>query len=225
MHLLLIEDSQDLAASVGEYLGGRNHVVDFAADGLSGLHLAAVNTYDVVILDLNLPGLDGVALCQRLRQSVRSPVPVLMLTARDTEQDKLRGFDAGADDYLTKPFSLPELHARLRALARRGRTVEELQVADLSFDRRTLIARRAGRRLELTPAGLRLIEKLMLASPGVVTRQEAERAIWGEHPPDSDAALRGHIHTLRAAVDQGTERKLLHTLHGVGYRLAVDDQT
>ena len=144
MHLLLIEDNADLAANIGEYLNERGHVVDYAADGLTGLHLTAVNTYDVLVLDLNLPGLDGVSLCKRLREDARNPAPVLMLTARETERDKLTGFEAGADDYLTKPFSLPELHARLKALARRAAGVTEiLRVADL--DRRIHRCLRRGR--------------------------------------------------------------------------------
>lgn len=224
MHLLLIEDNHDLAGNIGEYLEGRGHVVDYAGDGLTGLHLAAVNSYDVVVLDLNLPGIDGISLCKRLREDAHSAVPILMLTARVAERDKLIGFDAGTDDYLTKPFSLPELHARLKALSRRSLGAQVLQVADLVFDVRTLIVRRAGRRLEMTPTGLRLLEKLMRVSPGVVSRQQVERTIWGDDPPDSDAAVRGHVHALRTAIDQRFEIKLLHTVHGVGYRLAVDDE-
>ncbi len=224
MHLLLVEDHHDLAANIGEYLEGQGHAVDYAADGLSGLHLAAVNTYDALILDLNLPGLDGLSLCKRLRQDARSAVPVLMLTARDTERDTLIGFEAGADDYLTKPFSLAELHARLKALTRRASGARELlQVADLSFDPRTLVARRGSRRLDLTPTGLKLLETLMRAAPAVVSRRDVERAIWGDDPPDSDAALRGHIHALRAEVDRAERTRLLHTVHGVGYRLALEE--
>jgi len=225
MRTLLIEDHADLAANIGEYLEQRGHVVDYAGDGLSGLHLAAVNAYDALVLDVNLPGLDGLSLCRKLRAEARSPVPVLMLTARDTERDTLSGFEAGADDYLTKPFSLPELEARLKALARRGAPpADVLRVADLSFDLRTLIVRRGSRRLDLTPAGLKLLEALMRAAPAVVSRQGAERALWGDDPPDSDAALRGHVHALRAEVDPASAPKLLHTVHGIGYRLALDDE-
>jgi DNA-binding response OmpR family regulator len=224
MHVLLVEDNVDLAANVGEFLESRGYVVDYAADGVTGLHLAVTHRYDAVVLDLGLPGIDGLALCKRLREDARSDVPVLMLTAKDTERDKLTGFDLGADDYLVKPFSLAELHARLKALGRRaGRREEVLQIADLSFDVRTLIVRRGGRRVDLTPAGFKLLEKLMRASPGVLSRRDAERALWGEDPPESDAALRGHIHALRQTLDQGLEPKLLHTVHGVGYRLAPDD--
>lgn len=224
MHILLVEDNRDLAANVGEFLELRGHVVDYAADGLTGLHLAATNRYDALVLDLGLPGIDGLTLCKRLREDARSNVPVLMLTAKDTERDKLTGFDVGTDDYLVKPFSLAELHARLKALDRRaGGSVEVLRVADLSFDVRTLVVRRGGRRVDLTPAGLKLLERLMRVSPGVLRRQDAERTIWGEDPPESDAALRGHIHALRQALDQRLEPTLLHTVHGVGYRLAPDD--
>jgi DNA-binding response OmpR family regulator len=224
MNILLVEDNADLAANIGEFLESRGQTVDYAHDGLTGLHLTASNHYDALILDLNLPGMDGLALCQRLREGAHRDLSILMLTARDTEPDKLRGFDAGADDYLTKPFSLLELLARLKALKRRHSDPHGLlEVADLSFDPRTLIVRRAGRRIELTPTGLRLLEQLMRASPGVVTRPQIERTVWGDDPPQSDAALRGHIHALRAAVDAGAEPKLLHTVHGIGYRLAPDN--
>jgi DNA-binding response OmpR family regulator len=226
MRVLVIEDQQDLAANIGEYLMEHGHVIDYAADGLTGLHLAAVNSYDALVLDLSLPGLDGLALCRRLRRDAHSVVPVLMLTARDTERDTLAGFDAGTDDYLTKPFSLPELLARLNALARRAQRPQHvLQVGDLNFDLGTLIVRRGGRRLDLTPAGLRLLEKLMRASPAVVARRDVEQALWGDDPPESDAALRGHVHALRAAIDLPAAPKLVHTVHGIGYRVAVDDET
>jgi DNA-binding response OmpR family regulator len=225
MHLLLIEDNRDLAANIGEFLESRAHAVDYAADGLSGLHLAAVNAYDALVLDLGLPGLDGLALCKRLREDARSVVPILMLTARDTERDKLAGFEVGTDDYLTKPFSLQELLARLKALVRRAKGGDTglLQVADLTLDTETLVARRAGRRLELTPTSLKLLRQLMAVSPRVLSRQEVERLIWGDDPPDSDAALRAHIHSLRQTIDADHALKLVHTMHGVGYRLADDD--
>ncbi len=224
MNVLLVEDSTDLAANIGEFLESRGFTVDYAHDGLCGLHLAAVNSYDVLILDLNLPGMDGLALCQRLRESTHRDLPILMLTARDTERDKLKGFDAGTDDYLTKPFSLLELLARLKALVRRASGSKgPLEVAGLSFDPQTLIVRRASRRIELTPIALRILEQLMRASPGVVSRAQIERTVWGNDPPESEAALRGHIHALRAAIDQDTELKLLHTVHGIGYRLTFQN--
>jgi DNA-binding response OmpR family regulator len=223
MHLLLIEDSQDLAANVCEYLEARGHVMDAAADGVTGLHLAVVNTYDAIILDLGLPGMDGLTLCRKLRKDAHKHTPVLMLTARDTLKDKLSGFGTGADDYLVKPFALQELEARLKALVRRGTaggTV--LQVGDLCLNVDTLQVRRGDTPIVLTPIALKLLILLMRASPRVVPRVEIEQALWGDIPPDSDV-LRAHIHTLRTAVDRKFPVKLLHTLHGMGYQIAAPD--
>lgn len=225
MKILLIEDSRDLAANIVDYMEKKGCIIDFAPNGLTGLHLAVTGRYDAILLDLNLPGVSGIDVLQRLRHDALDATPVLILTARDTERDRLKGFESGADDYLTKPFSLPELHARLRAIMRRmqGHAGTTLHVGDLEFDPRSMRARRGTRRLQVTPSGARILEKLMRASPALVTRSDLEYALWGEHPPDSDAALRGHIHALRSEVDRNEERPLLHTIHGVGYRLAVDD--
>jgi DNA-binding response OmpR family regulator len=223
MHLLLIEDNQDLAANVCEHLEARGHVMDAAADGVTGLHLAVVNRYDAIILDVGLPGMDGFTLCRKLRHEAQQRTPVLMLTARDTLQDKLGGFGAGADDYLVKPFALQELEARLQALVRRGAaggTV--LQVGDLSVNTDTLKVRRGDTPIELTPTALKLLILLARASPRVLSRQEIELALWGDGPPDSDA-LRAHVHILRTAIDRKFAVKLLHTVHGMGYRIAAPD--
>lgn len=221
MHLLLIEDNPDLAANICEYLEARGHVMDTAGDGITGLHLAVVHHYDAIILDIALPGLDGLSLCQKLRHEARKPVPVLMLTARDTLKDKVGGFEAGADDYLVKPFELLELELRLKALTRRGTTgvANRLQVADLSLDLDTLEVRRGDVAITLTPLAHKLLVLLLRTSPRVVPRREIEMALWGDEPPDSDA-LRTHVHALRAAIDRPHTRKLLHTVHGVGYRIA-----
>lgn len=224
MDILLIEDNESLAANVGEYLEEQGDVVDYAGDGLTGLHLATVNRYDAIVLDLQLPGMDGLTLCQRLRRDGGDTTPLLMLTARDTERDKLAGFEVGADDYLTKPFSLPELRMRLGALVRRATGTDSvLRVADLEFNLTTMIVRRAGVRLDIKPSGLRMLERLMRASPAVVPRAEIERCLWGDDPPASEASLRGHIYQLRTVIDGGHAVKLLTTVHGIGYRLAPDD--
>jgi DNA-binding response OmpR family regulator len=224
VHVLLIEDNEDLAANICEYLQAHGHVLDSAGDGVTGLHLAVVNAYDAIILDVMLPGVDGLALCRKLRKEARRNTPVLMLTARDTLADKLVGFEAGADDYLVKPFSLEELEARLQALVRRTRHAldNRLQVADLVLDLDTLEAQRAGRRLELTPIGIKLLTLLMRESPRVVSRGQVEQALWGDNPPDSDA-LRAHIYALRSAIDKPFAVKLLHTVHSTGYRLTAPD--
>jgi DNA-binding response OmpR family regulator len=222
MHVLLIEDSLDLSANVGEFLESRGHSVDYARDGDSGLGLARGDAHDVIVLDIGLPGLDGLSLCRRLRASSPRDVPVLMLTARDTEADKLVGFEAGTDDYLTKPFSLLELLARLTALVRRVTgTTGVLEVADLTLDTRTCLIRRGSRSIHLGPIGMRILELLMRASPQVVSRRQLERDAWGDDTPESECALRAHILAIRNAVDAPGEDKLLHNVHGVGYRLGA----
>jgi DNA-binding response OmpR family regulator len=220
MRVLVIEDNHDLAANIGDHLEARGHEVDFALDGVVGLHLAVSELFDVIVLDLTLPGMDGLTVCRRLREDGSSDVPVLMLTARDTLPDKLEGFEAGADDYLIKPFALQELSARIEALARRGRQSrpETLRVADLELHIGRFEAFRGGTRLDLNPTGFRILRLLLEASPRVVRRSDLERELWGHSPPDSDA-LRSHIYALRRAVDRGFDRPLLHTVHGVGYRL------
>ena len=222
--ILLVEDHRDIAEMVFDYLEARGFAVDYAADGRAGLRLGLANRYDAVVLDVMLPGIDGLQLCQRLRAEARLTAPVLMLTARDTLADKLAGFDSGADDYLVKPFDLAELEARLRALLRRGHggvQGELLQVEDLSFDTRTLKVLRAGHELLLTPIGLKILKVLMQHSPAVVDRRVIERAIWGDLPPDSDA-LRSHMYSLRKVIDKPFARPLIHTLHSAGFRLALD---
>jgi DNA-binding response OmpR family regulator len=225
LSLLVVEDNPDLAANIADYLEAKGHLVDVAMDGVTGLHLAVSQPHDVVILDLMLPGMDGLSVCRRLRHDAQSPVPVLMLTARATLDDKIAGFGEGADDYLTKPFELRELELRIAALARRtrsGETLRRLQVADLNFDLDTLAVRRAGRPLSLPVMPMKVLELLMKRSPQVVWRRDIEQALWGDSPPDSDA-LRVHMHTLRAAVDPPDLPPLLHTLRGVGYQLKAPD--
>jgi len=227
MRLLLIEDNQNLVANLFDYLEPRGHVVDAAPDGRTGLHLASTQTYDVIILDWMLPRLDGPGVLAALRNESGSDVPVIMLTARDELPDKIAGFRAGADDYLTKPFALPELEVRLEALVARaqgrGRT-RVLEVADLRFDLATLEVTRGGRLLHLYPACRRLLQELMQASPAAVTRERLEHVLWGDEPPDGDM-LRSHIYELRRSVDSGFSLKLIHTLPRVGYRLAALDPT
>ncbi|MFU8877085.1 MAG: response regulator transcription factor [Wenzhouxiangellaceae bacterium] len=222
--MLIVEDNRDIAANLGDYLSDRGHEVDYAYDGITGLHLAIVNEFDAMVLDLALPGMDGLEVCRKMREEGRKETPVLMLTARDQLGDKLAGFDSGADDYLVKPFELREVEARLEVLARRGQRISprELQVADLHYNLETMTVTRAGRKITLNPIGLKLLEKLMSASPAVVTRGDLEHLIWGEELPDSDS-LRVHIHSLRAAIDKPFDKQLLTTRHGIGYSLVDPD--
>jgi DNA-binding response OmpR family regulator len=223
--ILLIEDHRDIAEVVVEFLERQGYAVDYAADGVSGLHLAVTGEYDAIVLDVMLPGLDGIALCRKLREEARRDTPLLMLTARDTLDDKLAGLDAGADDYLVKPFELRELEARIRTLLRRHRGLlgaEILRVGDLTLDTATLEVTRAGRPLMLTPIGLKILSVLMRAAPRVVTRQQLEREVWGDLLPDSDT-LRSHLYGLRKVIDKPFATPLLHTITGAGYRLAASD--
>lgn len=221
MRILVIEDNRDIAANLGDYLDDRGHTVDFAADGITGLHLAIVNDYDAIVLDLSLPGMDGLEVCRKLRSEARKQTPVLMLTARDALEQKLAGFESGADDYLVKPFALQEVEARLSVLLRRGKAPgpRVLKVSELEFNLDTLEVVREGRKVNLNPTALKILQSLMEASPAVVTRQDLETRVWGEELPDSDS-LRVHIHGLRAALDKPFDRPLIHTRHGIGYRLA-----
>ena len=224
--VLLVEDNRSLSEMVGEYLESRGFGVDYAGDGVDGFRLATDNSYDAVILDLMLPRMDGLELCRRLRNESKKATPVLMLTARDTLGDKVNGLDAGADDYLVKPFAIQELEARLRALIRRDRrqvSAEVLRIADLVLDTASLRVTRAGTELQLSPIGLRLLTILMRESPRVVTRRDIEREIWGDGLPDSDT-LRSHLYNLRKAIDRPFQKPLLHTVQTAGYRIADLEQ-
>lgn len=224
MRILVIEDQPEILQNITDYLELKGYTVDCAYDGLGGLHLAVTQTFDLIILDLMLPGMDGITLCQRLRQDAKINTPIIMLTARDSVDDKLTGFKAGADDYLVKPFSLPELHARVEAVLRRGQAGLNnlLTVGDLQFDMNSLEVIRQGVSLKLSPIGLKLLEKLMKSSPHVVKRETLEELLWGDHIPGSDS-LRSHIHTLRQTIDKPFDHPLLHTVHGIGYCLKATD--
>jgi DNA-binding response OmpR family regulator len=223
MRILLIEDHRDIAANIAEYFEAKGDSVQIASDGTAGLATARTQEFDVIVLDLMLPGLDGLSVCQQLR-AAHASVPVLMLTAKDLLEDKVAGFEAGADDYLVKPFSLVELAARLKALMRRQTsaspaTQRSLEIADLNFDLDTLNATRSGQPIKLNPTTRRILSVLMLNTHRVVTREELEKELWGTSAPGADI-LRAHIHALRTAVDKGFDEKLVHTIHGTGYRIA-----
>lgn len=224
--MLLVEDQPDLAANIADHLSSLGHWVQVCQDGESALEAVRGGQFDIVVLDVMLPKLDGLAVCRGLRQAGLEQLPVLMLTAKDSVADRVAGLDAGADDYLVKPFALAELEARVRALLRRAQptasTPEILQVADLRFDPATLTVERAGQTLRLNPSTRRILHILLQNTHRVVTRQELELALWGDTPPTGDV-LRAHMYALRVAVDKPFERKLLHTVHGEGYRLAPLD--
>lgn len=220
MRILVIEDNRDILANILDYLELKGFIVDCAQDGLSGMHLALTQTYDLIVLDIMLPGMDGYQVCQKLRQDAGINTPIIMLTARDALDDRLKGLRAGADDYLVKPFALSELVARIQAVLRRslGAQTRMLKIADLHYNLETLEVSRAGQSLKINPIGLKLLAILMQRSPAVVRRETLEEALWGDNVPDSDS-LRSHIHQLRQTIDKPFTTHLLHTMHGVGFRL------
>lgn len=220
LHILLVEDQHNIAANIAQYMEQHGHVFDFARTGQQGLDLALQESYDLIILDLNLPVMDGLAVCQQLREKSQRHIPVLMLTARDSLEDKVTGFNAGADDYLTKPFSLEELEVRCLALSRRHllHSQHTLEIGPLLLDRKRQTASRDGETLNLSTMGFKILTVLAEAYPQVVSRSELSRKLWGDEPTESDA-LRSHIYQLRNALDKPFAYPLLKTVFGVGFTL------
>lgn len=221
LRILVIEDQLDFAESLWDFLEARGHRVDHAADGVQGFRMASTIDFDVIVLDLGLPRMDGLDVCAQLRTWGR-PAPILMLTARDALADRLVGFARGADDYLVKPCSMLEIEVRLRNLVRRSRGHGPLRLADLEFDRVTRVATRAGRAVKLTTRQSRLLETLLHASPAVVESARLEEAIWGDKSPGADA-LHSLVRSLRQSIDSPFEPALIRTVHGIGYRMQAED--
>jgi len=225
VRVLIIEDDPVIAANLYDFLEGKGHGVDAAADGVTGLHLAVTGNFDTIVLDLGLPGMDGMTVCRKLREEASKDTPVLMLTARDTLEDKLEGFARGADDYLVKPFALREVEARLIALHKRhtGRvTSSTLTSGELSLDPRTLLIRFRGKEVKLPPKCIRLLETLMTEPRRVFSRRELESSVWGEEQETSDT-LRSHMYVLRRELAQAGGYDPVENVHGLGYRLVPRD--
>ena len=221
LRVLIIEDNRDLVIEMTDFLQAGGMTVESAVDGITGLHLAIVNDYDAIILDLMLPGMDGMLLFNKLRQEAQKNTPVLMLTARDSLEEKVSGLDAGADDYLVKPAELREVEARVRALVRRGAgrlPKKKLQVGDLVLDLDSHCAFRSSTRIELSPIPFQILELLMQRYPQPVSREDIEQLIWGEGKADS-GMLRAHMHMLRTLIDKPFDKPMLHTIWGIGYQL------
>lgn len=220
LSVLLIEDTQAIATRVCEYLEQQGMAVDYASNGRDGIALAKANTFDVILLDLMLPDLDGKEVCRILKTECDPNPPVLMLTARDSIEDKTGGFDAGADDYLTKPFALPELLVRCKALARRQQLHQspERRVGELVINEKQQSASRANQPLSLSSTDFAILWLLVNAYPNAVSRQHIIDKVWGDDFPDSDV-LRSHIYTLRQALDKPFAHAMLKTVHGLGFRL------
>ncbi|MHB8754443.1 MAG: response regulator [Candidatus Acidiferrales bacterium] len=222
MRILLVEDERKVASFVARALRENAYAVDAAATGEDGLRLALENPYDAILLDVRLPGMSGIELCRKLRQEeIQSPI--LMLTARGLVEQRVEGLDAGADDYLTKPFALAELQARVRALVRRGfrRGEAKLRCADLELDRHRRSVTRGTAKVPLTSKEFALLELLLLRSPDSVTRTEIIEHVWDSHFDSETNLVEVYINRLRQKIDHGRGMKLVHTLRGVGYRLGA----
>lgn len=218
MRILLVEDERKMAALIKRALKEACYAVDLADNGTDAIDLAESNPYDLIILDIMIPGKDGIAICRQLRQG-HVDVPVLMLTARDDMEDRVAGLDAGADDYLTKPFFFPELLARVRALLRRKKSDKStrLKVADLELDQLTRKAYRAGQEIELTPTEYSLLEFLMLHVDQVVTRTMISEHVWNGDFDAYSNVINVYINNLRKKIGQGHAKELIHSQRGIGY--------
>jgi len=215
INVLLIEDDKDLSEAISDYMELDGIEFDFAYNGTAGLNLALNQTYDIILTDLNMPKMDGINVCQTLRQKGIT-TPILMLTARDTLDDKLTGFAAGSDDYLVKPFAMEELKVRLFALVRRAQgVVTNLTVGDLSIDLDKHLVTRAGQVLKMPPLCWKILVCLMQNSPNVVSKSKLEDQVWGDDLPNADS-LKVHLFKLRQAIDAPFENKMIQTIHGVG---------
>ncbi|MFM7121005.1 MAG: response regulator transcription factor [Gammaproteobacteria bacterium] len=222
--ILIVEDHPVLAETVGDYLEAKGYQVDFAADGVMAMQLTSTEHFDAIVLDLMLPRMNGIEVCRRLRQEAQNTTPILMLTARDQLDDKLKGFEVGADDYLVKPFALPELVARIEALLRRGRGLTSVyRIGELTMNLETMEVHRDGVEIKLSKTLFDILRILMREAPKVVPRETIERELWGDDLPDSDT-LRSHLYNLRRAIDRPFEKPLIETLAGRGYRVRSGDE-
>ena len=222
--ILMVEDHFELAATVCEFLEAHGYVIDHARNLDAAKTFLKSQHYNLLLLDINLPDGSGYDLCEWIRNQQNMDIPVLMLTARDTLDDKLKGFSAGTDDYLVKPFDFNELVMRIRALIKRalGEVANhKLQIHDLVLDSATQTVSRAGQSIELPPIQFKLLKILMRNSPKVITKQEIMIELWGDEEPESDA-LRSHIYNLRKMIDKPFAQKLLHTVSGVGVKISIE---
>lgn len=220
MRILVAEDDRPVASFLKKGLEAEHYAVDIAPDGQEALYMAEEYEYDLLVLDLVLPRMDGLQVLRQIRTK-KKPLPVLVLTGRTRVEDRVKGLDLGADDYLTKPFAFRELSARVRALLRRGNRPPEftLQVEDLEMNRVERTVRRGDRRIELTPKEFALLEYLMRNAGRSVSRPMIIEHVWNFSFDTMTNVVDVYINYLRKKVDEGSERKLIHTSRGVGYRI------
>jgi DNA-binding response OmpR family regulator len=227
MHILLVEDETRISAYVKRGLEEDGYAVDAVYTGIQALDWVEQGPYDFIILDILLPEMDGISVCRELRKR-GNRIPVLMLTARDTVDDRVNGLDAGADDYLVKPFAMKELLARLRAINRRsnekGKT-HVLQVADLSLDTRTHIVQRGGKRIELASKEYAVLECLLREPGCVLTRTTIAEHVWNYDTFNQSNVVDVYVRNLRRKIDDPWDRRLIHTIRGVGYSISDDNET
>jgi len=218
MRILIVEDNKEILTNITLFFEVKHHIVDCADNGMTAMYLIGNNQYDVIVLDIMLPGeADGYDICRTMRQC-NNNTPVIMLTAKDSIDERLEGFDSGADDYLIKPFSLDELEARIMAIHKRssGMTQNQLTVGDLSFNTDTFSVVRQGKKIELNPTLYKLLQILMKNSPNVVKKETIEYHIWGDDLPESNV-LKTTIHMLRKKVDLPFNSSMIETMRGIGY--------
>ncbi|WP_202971838.1 response regulator transcription factor [Cognaticolwellia aestuarii] len=223
MKVLLVEDCQNVAEVVFDYFEASDISLDYAATGTLGLYLAQTQKFDCIVLDIMLPGLDGISLCQQLRAEGNN-TPIIMLTARDTNSDMLSGLREGADDYIIKPFNLELLEARIHSLIRRNSGigfVNQIICGPMTIDINTYQVWRGENELKLTPIGFKILKLLMQRSPNVVSRQEIEEVLWPDDLPDQDI-LRKHVYQLRNKVDTPFSENIIETVPKLGYRLVAE---
>lgn len=223
LSILLVEDNITIAAQLTEFLEGHGWQVDYASRGGQGIQLALSHVYDLVILDLTLPDIDGLSVCKAIKAQAAVNLPVLMLTARDAFEAKAEGYDCGADDYVTKPFDLRELALRCQALAKRNQLHQQkiIKVGTLVMNQSQHTVMREEKPLTLTNIGFKLLYTLAEAYPQAVSRSSLIQQVWQGDPPNSDA-LRTHIYSLRNALDKPFNKAMLITITNVGYKLVTD---
>ena len=215
-----------IATQLSDFFEGHGWVIDYANNGNQGVALALKQNYDVIILDLNLPDIDGLEVCRQIKQQAKVNPPILMLTARDTFENKAEGYGIGADDYVTKPFEFRELALRCQALARRHNLHQShrIEIGELVIEQNECTAKRQDKLLKLTNIGFKILITLAKAYPQAVSRSNLIFNVWGDVPPDTDA-LRTHIYSLRNALDKPFETSMLTTITNVGYKLELQSET
>lgn len=218
--VLVVEDNLDIAMQLVNFLADKGFTMDFAHNGKNAINLLNSERYDLVILDLMLPDTDGKTICSHIKQELTTNVPVLMLTARDSLDEKVDGFGAGADDYLTKPFALEEVYIRCLALGKRHQLhkAKHITIGDMDIDFSEHTVKRNGQFISLSSTDFSILKLLAEAYPNALSKRHIAEKLWGDDQPETDA-IRSHIYTLRSAVDKPFDHAMIKTLHGIGFKL------